>query len=379
MNNLSSLKILHLIDSGGLYGAEVVLLHLVEEQLKAGLNPFILSAGTYDITEKPIEKAARDRGLPLITWRMDAGLNIYQAWKILCYARKNNFILLHSHGYKFNILMGLFPRSLRAIPILSTLHGYVNAPRYSKMWVYEFLDKLFLPRIDATVLVNSRMRDLKIIQGLNLSNVYEIPNGIPANNNYVDITNDLDVQKFLSTHPRIIGAVGRLSPEKGLCYLIEAFSKLHSIFPGLGLLIIGEGNERKKLQKQVQEHDISQHVLMPGYRASIPSYLSKFDIYIMPSLTEGLPITLLEAMLESIPIIASNVGGIPQVLDHGRYGKLVSPKRADQLFEAIEYMLNNSIQAKKIAIEGHQWVMNHYSVSSMEYAYRKLYFKLSSI
>lgn len=372
-----SIKVLHLVDSGGLYGAEMVLLNLVDEQLKVGLSPLILSAGTHDISEKPLEKAALARGLPFITWRMRAGLNILQAWKIMRFAQKEGFQLFHSHGYKFNILIGAFPLSLRLIPLLVTLHGHVNASRYTKMWVYELLDNFFLRRVDSIVLVNSRMRDLDAVRNFDLSRVHEIANGIPTNRDkHIDISNDFQVQDFLKKHSPIVGAVGRLSYEKGLCYLVDAFSKLRTTYPELGLLIIGEGSEHANLKREIQQKGIADHVLMPGYRYSIPAYLSKLSVFVMPSLTEGLPIVLLEAMLESVPVVASNVGGIPEVLDQGRYGKLVYPKRPDQLSEAIDQVLNNIRQAKKIALEGRQRIIDYYSISSMEYSYRQLYLSL---
>ena len=130
------LKVLHLIDSGGLYGAEKMLLSLVKEQLKTGLEPMILSAGELDVIEKPIEAEAKRLGLPVIPWRMKPGLNLKESFKILRWAKKNRYDLLHSHGFKFNVLLGIYPERVRKIPMIATLHGYVYAPRFSKLWFY---------------------------------------------------------------------------------------------------------------------------------------------------------------------------------------------------------------------------------------------------
>lgn len=375
-----SVKVLHLIDSGGLYGAEVVLLHLVEEQLKAGLRSLVLSAGAPDVAEKPLEKAMHERGLPFKMWRMRVGLNIVEAWKIIRFAQREGFQILHSHGYKFNILMGVFPRILRQIPLLTTLHGYVNARRYSKMWIYEHVDKLMLRRIEAIVLVNSVMRHIGAVQNLDSTRIYEISNGIPINTNeYHNLPEDPQIENFLSKHSHVIGSAGRLSREKGFRYLIEAFNQLRPSYPELGLLLIGEGGEFNQLQEQIQQCGIADHVLMPGYRSSIPTYLSKIDVFVMPSLTEGLPMTLLEAMLVGTPVIASSVGGIPQILDNGRYGKLVGPEKVDQLSIAIKEVLDNIMRAREIAREAQQWIKARYSISSMEQSYRQLYLNLISV
>ena len=152
------MKVLHLIDSGGLYGAEKMLLSLVQEQVSQGLEPMILSAGEPGIDVKPIETEAKRKGLPLTPWRMSPGLNLKESWKILKWAQKNNYDLLHSHGFKFNVLLGMYPESLRHIPMVVTLHGYVHAPRYSKMWLYESLDRFAIRRMRGVVLVGEAMK-----------------------------------------------------------------------------------------------------------------------------------------------------------------------------------------------------------------------------
>lgn len=152
------MKVLHLIDSGGLYGAERMLLTLVSEQIKQGLDPVILSAGEHGIHRKPLEVEAEKLGLPLIVWRMRPGLNRSETRKICRWAENWGADLIHSHGYKFNILMALFGRFRRKVRTLSTLHGYVHAPRFSKMWVYELLDRMAINRMDKVVIVGDAMK-----------------------------------------------------------------------------------------------------------------------------------------------------------------------------------------------------------------------------
>jgi len=116
------IKVLHMIDSGGLYGAENMLLDLVEEQQRQGLQPLILSAGTPDIGEKPLEVQARRRGLPVEPFRMRAGLNFRKGMELLRYAQREGL----------DILLGLFPGGIREIPSIVTLHGYARATPMSK-------------------------------------------------------------------------------------------------------------------------------------------------------------------------------------------------------------------------------------------------------
>ena len=132
-----------------------------------------------------------------------------------------------------------------------------------------------------------------------------------------------------------IGSIGRLSPEKGYLCLVEAFRKALEDFKDLRLVIIGEGEERKILEKRIAELNLENRVLLPGYRKDAKRYLGLFDVFVLSSLTEGLPITLLEAMQERVPIIATKVGGIPDVLEQGKAGLLIQPGKSRELYSAI--------------------------------------------
>ena len=127
------MKVLHVIDSGGLYGAEVMLLNLMSEQVAMGLEPILASIGDPGITEKPLETEAIRRGLPVKVFRMRPGPNVWGALKILRFARSELVGLLHSHGYKGNILFGLMPRMLRRIPMVATVHGWTWTGGISRM------------------------------------------------------------------------------------------------------------------------------------------------------------------------------------------------------------------------------------------------------
>src|SRR5690606_21393666 len=111
-------------------------------------------------------------------WRMKAGFNLPEAWKILKFAKRDGVQILHSHGYKFNLLMGIWPRSLRKAPLISTLHGYVGARKFTKMWLYELLDKVILKRTEAVVIVSAHMRSIKAVKKIKDNKIVLIENGI---------------------------------------------------------------------------------------------------------------------------------------------------------------------------------------------------------
>lgn len=371
------LKVLHLIDSGGLYGAERVLLSLVEEQIANGLLPMILSAGDPGIVEKDIEAEATRKGLPLISWRMKSGFNLSEARRIFLWARAEGFQLLHSHGYKFNVLMAIWPAFIRKLPLITTLHGYVRAKRFSKAWLYEFADRLILGRMCHIVLVSESMG-------------YQIPRSIKESQKTSVVVNGLNIasvlrasmeplpsflKEFISQSSPVVLGVGRLSKEKGFDRLVEAFFELRKSFPEAGLLIIGEGPQRATIESHVAKFGLDRAVLLPGYYQHVPAVMKNADVLCMPSLTEGLPITLLEAMTVGLPVVASDVGEIGHVLGNGKGGRLFHYESPQALAQELADTLNDPDSQQVLAKWAEYRVHQDYSVHSMMERYLAVYQK----
>lgn len=371
-----SIKVLHLIDSGGLYGAEAMLLDLVEEQRRIGLQPLVLSAGTPGIGEKPLEAAARRRGLPVEAFRMKAGLNFRKGLKILRFARAERFDILHSHGYKFNILLGSISRRKRGLPLLTTVHGYVHARPFSKMHLNQMLDRWSLGRLDAVVFVSREtMRTARLM----LDNATVIHNGISTRLPPVDAVTGPE-QKLaarLKSADYVLGAFGRLTAEKGFTFLLAAFREFRAKYPGALLAIWGEGYLRSDLEREVRELHLEDAVVMPGYTANVGYFLGRIDLLLLPSLTEGLPIILLEAMKYRVPVVASAVGAVPEVLEQGHCGMIVPPADADALLGAITAALGDHARMRAMAEHAHKRFVMHFSSQVMAEHYLELYGRLT--
>ncbi|MBU2955603.1 glycosyltransferase [Marinobacter sp. F3R08] len=371
------MKILHLIDSGGLYGAEKMLLSLVKEQVTQGLSPMILSVGDPLAGEKPIETEAKKLGLPVTEWRMKSGLNVKASWMIRNWALANNYQLLHSHGFKFNVLLGVLPEKVRGLPIIATLHGYVHARRFSKMWLYEFLDRFAIRRMRGVVLVSDAMK--KELPGRLLNGqVVTIPNGLDISQLQKSSLGSLDepFKSFLENHDAVILGVGRLSREKGFDKLVSAFSEFKKKHPNSGLVIVGEGRLCHQLEALILDLGIQDDVLMPGYCDKVPALLRQSRVLVMPSLTEGLPITLLEAISLRVPVVASAVGEIPKVLGDGKGGELLGDNEADTIVKAIERLMKDKERVCCQVDWAYRTVVKDYSSETMAASYLKFYRKV---
>lgn len=369
---------LHLIDSGGLYGAERMLLALVSEQIKLGLEPVILSAGDHETHRKALEIEAEKLGLPLVVWRMKPGLNFSETRKICEWAENWGVELVHSHGYKFNILMAMFGRFRRKVPVVSTLHGYVHAPRFSKMWVYEFLDRLAISRLDGVVMVGAAMK-AQLSDGLiRLRRHTIIRNGLVLEDTLRRATEPLPptLVEFFRAHEQVILGVGRLAKEKGFDHLIESFCGIKRSVPNAGLLIVGEGMLRKELEEQIVKLGLCSDVCLPGYCDNVPALMVRSSALVISSSTEGLPITLLEAMAVRLPIISTKVGEIPFVLDEGDSGFLIDDPASD-LVSAFEILQKETSATHYRTSRAVQKISCELSARSMAEKYGSFYESLS--
>lgn len=372
--NPTNPKVLHIIDSGGLYGAEAMLLNLMQEQVELGLEPILASIGRPDIAEKPIEAEARRRNLAVRPFRMKPGPNWRGRREILEFAREEGVDLIHTHGYKGNILFSLMPRSFRQIPIVTTVHGYTWTGGITRMLFYQKLDALCLRFSDQVVLVNQGMTAHPFLRGKKLP--FEvIENGIAVSRRPEPAgTGELrsDILDFAGKG-FTIAAVGRLSREKGFDRLIEAVAGLVADGKDVRLVIMGDGYLKGELFLKVNELGIGDRVMFSGYVDGAGRYLPHFDLFAMPSLTEGLPMVLLEAMTAEVPIVATYVGGIPEVLDQGEAGILVGAGDVKALKAGIEEVMDKPEAAARRAAYALARVRKFYSSRAMAERYLKVY------
>lgn len=368
------MRILHFIDSEGLYGAEAVLLDLVYHQQRKGHSPAIVSIGTTP-EEKPLEREARRRGLRVHSIRMQKGPDPRGALALAALADREQAEILHSHGYKTNILLGFLPRRIRRRPLLCTLHGYTHVGTFDRMRVYRWLDLKAVRRSNAAVLVHRGMLSNDGLRSLDPQSVRVIENGLADRQDGVSGTIDPIVDEFCRA-ARVIGAVGRLSPEKGFDRLIRAFSKIARTRPTERLLILGEGAERPRLEELIRSEGLERRVLMPGF-VNARVHLPLMKLFVLPSLTEGLPICLLEAMQAGVPIVATRVGGVSAVLENGRCGALVEPDDLGGLITAITNVLTNEVLARTM-IRHAQIAVRSYSSERMTERYLEAYSSIMS-
>jgi glycosyltransferase involved in cell wall biosynthesis len=163
----------------------------------------------------------------------------------------------------------------------------------------------------------------------------------------------------------VVGAAGRLVDIKRLSDLIQAVASLSPEFPDLQVEIAGDGPEREKLERLADELNLRGRVRFLGWRTDMQPVLGSWDIFAMPSSTEGFPMAALEAMAQALPVVASNVGGLPELVEDGRTGILFPPKDIEALAKALRILVLDAKRRREMGIAGWRRAQEHFSIDRM--------------
>ncbi len=364
--------VLHIVDSSGVYGAERVILTLLDE-LRDSESPGILGCiREKETQEVEIALRAREKGILTHYFTMRRGLNPTGIFPIMTFMKREEVAIVHSHGYKSNVLFGILP--FRSFPVLSTVHGWLKFGTDRKEKLYEFLDSKALKRLDLAVAVSGQVKEDLVRKGLDQKKIVIIHNGIRTGDGE-EKRDPFEIRKRYAVQEDdfIIGTVGRLSHEKGHAYLIEAMAELAKDIGRMKLLIAGDGPLKNDLEHLVEKLGLCGHVKLIGYEEKIGEFLSSIDVFVLPSLTEGLPVSLLEAMAAGKPVIASRVGGTQEVIEDGENGISIPPMDCRAISEAVKFLYAQPESRNRLSKEGQTVVARKFSSRSMAREYERVY------
>jgi len=379
------MKVLLLVSTRGLFGAENVILELSKQLPLYEFEPHIGILENYRGLHYALEEEAKKNSLLVKIFHCKGKFDIRTVFEIRKYVRQNQIILIHSQGYKSNFY-SLLSGSNTKIKRIATCHNWLG--NGIKMKFYENLDKLLLNNFDKLIAVSDILRDEIIRNRIPKEKVMVINNGVDIEKFRLQAVGDepdatsyrLQVRKSLGIgeDEKVVGTVGRLSKEKGHIYLLEAVAKVISEFPAIKLLIVGDGPLKKALQATSSRLHLEDKVIFTGVRNDIPGILSIMDIFVLPSLKEGVPIALLEAMAAQKPIVATKVGAVPNLIEDKKMGLLIEPKDADAIANSIISLLKDEVMKKAIAINALEKVKNEFSSSIMAQRYSEVYKEILS-
>ncbi|MBI5071375.1 glycosyltransferase [Candidatus Falkowbacteria bacterium] len=357
---MRKIKIIHIITGLPFGGAETMLFDLARR----------LSADNFEV-----KVATAVRGGPLVQDFKEAGIEvrifekrgkiglglIFKLWRFL---RREKPDIVHTHLFGGDT-WGRIAAVLARVPIIiSTEHNTNLDEGWAKRKLKKFLSH-FTKKI---VAVSEAVKNYSVVYDkIRAKKIVVVQNGI-------------DLEKFISSSekdfgdPPIIGVVGRLEEQKGYKYLFEALNLIKTI-PWI-LWVVGDGSKKSELERLAKDLNLRERIIFLGARRNIAEILNQIDIFVLPSLWEGLGIAVLEAAAAGKPIVASRVGGIPEIIEEDRTGILVEPKNVKSLADGLEHILLGSAEAKEMGARARAMAEEKFGVEKMVGSYENLYKEL---
>lgn len=303
----------------------------------------------------------RNLGIQVFDLRMTAKWRLDAFWRLYWLLHREHPVILHTWLFHANIL-GRILGWLAGVPII------INSERTMGMesqWRYR-LNEWTAPLADRISCVSQNVAQFALQSiRLPLEKLVVIPNGVVTDNFLSARDSGLRARLGFSDETVVIGSVARLHPVKGSRYLVEAFAQLALNDRALHLILVGDGPERARLETWVEEHDLEEQVTFLGERTDISALLSIIDIFALSSLWEGMPNAVLEAMAAGLPVIATAVGGTPEVVLPGVTGLLVPPGDIPALTQALAQLLRDPILQRTMGQAGLSRVQEHFSMASV--------------
>ena len=271
--------------------------------------------------EAPFARAVREAGFELHYIDQRHGFDPRALTQIVELARSQNCGLIQTHGYKAHLL-GWWTRRKLKIPWIGYAHGWTS--ENLKVRLYNQVERLLLPLADHVVAVSRPLYQRALKWRRSTAPTSLIMNAVdPAEIRRESSAKEIRAKLGIADQQILLGFVGRLSAEKGIAFLLEAFALLRTNEPTAHLIIVGKGPEMSALETRAQRLAIQSNVSFCGQQDALAGYYEALDILVLPSLSEGLPNVVLEAMAFKRPVIATRVGSVPDVISDQVDGILV--------------------------------------------------------
>ena len=348
------MRIVQFITPSQIGGAEVHVLSLAARLLRRGHDVTVICPRGRDL-----ERELRARDLPLWAPRTTGKFDPVTLIRLARRLRSWRADVLHTHLSTASLLGSLAAR-LAGVPAIATVHGL------NSKTCFQCADRL--------IAVSQAVKQHLTAQGVPPDRIRVIYNGIDLPADVHTPQPDLR-QRVAPASAVVFGTVGRLGPEKGHRYLLEAAAQL-SRRPGLPpvhVLIVGQGREEAPLRALAQRLGIGDRVTFAGFQREVWPYLAIMEVFVLPSLKEGLSLSALEAMALGKPVVASRVGGTPEVVEDGETGMLVPPSDASALAEALASLVRSPEAMERMGRAGRQRVAERFGAERMASEIEEVY------
>jgi glycosyltransferase involved in cell wall biosynthesis len=372
MKDSPAKKILHIVEDLKVGGLENVLASIVLslDKTKYNVQVWCLARGGNTA------QALIDKGISLKILNLESYYNPFNIIYLGLAMKRERFQLIHAHGY-FAGTFGRLAAILARVPVI-ILHVHSTYYHYSKRnllierFLSYFTDRIICvsQAVEKFVTVKERIRKEKTCL---IYNAVESPD---------HLLNDHQRKKMRASlgfdaEAIVIAVVASLTANKGHGILLTAFKEVSRSYPSISLLIVGDGPLREKLETEVKQQKMDRVIVFMGIRNDVLKLLQVSDILVLPSIIrEGLSLALIEAMSVSLPVIGTAVGGIPEVIEDGENGFLVSPGSSEQLAVALKKLVNDQALRNGMGRRGRKSYEEKFTMPKMIQQIETLYDQL---
>lgn len=326
------IRVLHLRASNIFSGPEALILDLMKYGNRSKIQPFLarINRGEFETSQKFVEAArALQVETTLLRYKRRFGIGLlFQAYT---FAKKHEIGIFHSHSYRDDVITALVARRAGARKV-ATVHGWIGRDYWQKS-----LDIRLLRGFDAVIAVSEEIYDELAEAGTASKRLHFIPNGVDFNIFKKGENGGLRDQFGYSDEDFVIGMLSRVEPEKNIDLLINIAGRVLELTPEARFLVVGDGTQMKYLKDLARARGVAGRFNFTGFRDDVNDLLQTIDVFCVPSTTEGLPRSLLEALACEKVVIASRVGGMPGAVRDGESGLLLDEPTEACLLKAITH------------------------------------------
>jgi glycosyltransferase involved in cell wall biosynthesis len=302
-------------------------------------------------------------GLELVPLAPRTEMDLTAAWRFARVIKRLAPDVIHAHD-PHGVAMASLALSLRAaapgrLPALVAsrrVDFHLKGNSFSR-WKYR--------QVDCFIAASEAIRQMLVADRVSADRTVTVHEGIDVEHVLAAPPVNVHQAFWLPHHAPVVGNVAALVPHKGQRYLVDAAHLVVREIPDARFILLGEGELREHLEKQVREHHLEKHVLLPGFRTDVLGCIKGFDLFVMSSVTEGLGTSLLDAMACRRPIVATRTGGIPEIVEDGVNGLLAAPRDAASLAAAIVRALNDETLRQRMGEAGFARVRERFTVEKM--------------
>jgi glycosyltransferase involved in cell wall biosynthesis len=349
------MKILFIANHLNVGGISSYLFTLASGLKQKGHQVYLASSGG-ELEDKFIQAGIALFKVPLKTKNEISPKIFFSFWKLKKVIREFDIDLIHSHSRTTQVLGDRLGRAL-AKPHIFTCHGFFK-PKISR--------RIFGCWGKKVIAISQQVKEHLIMDfKLDEFKVSVINNGIDTKK-FGDFSGRDNMRRKLGGQTDfLVGIIARLSDVKGHIYLIQAMPKVIKIFPNTKLLIIGQGRTKNVLIKETQDLGLKDNIIFIPEAKNIIDLLAAMDVFVMPSLQEGLGLALMEAMAQGIAVVGSEVGGIKTLIQDNVNGLLVVPANAPALAQVILRLLNDSQLRRNLGAQAREFIIANFSKEEM--------------